>query len=219
MRNFVIYILLSVIVVGGCASSTGESYRRAGFNFNQVRKVAIVEVTGAVRGETAKNQVANLFEIELLKKGYAPVERARVQNLLEEQKFQASNITTAEGAAKAGRILNVPAVILINIPEADEDINMTAKMVHVEDGSILWSGTGSGSTGKTLSTILGATIGAIGGALAGGGDTGDRAIGAFAGGFLGGVAGHALSPKEAEQVKKVIKKVCVNLPEAYQVRQ
>lgn len=210
-----IYILLAAIAVSGCgcASSKGESFRRAGFDFGQVRKVAIVEVTGAVRGEKVKNQVADFFAMELLKKGYAPVERSKVQNLLEEQKFQASDVTTTEGAAKAGSILNVPAVILVNIPEADEDINMTAKMVNVEDGSILWIGSGSGSTGRTLSTIVGAAAGAAAGAALGGEDTSDRVAGGVIGGVLGGVAGHALSPKEAEQVHKVIKKVTENLPE------
>jgi len=216
MRTFVIYILLVVIAVSGCASSKGESYVRTGFDFSRVRQVAIVEVTGAIRGEVVKNQVASFFEMELLKKGYAPIERASVQNLLEEQKFQASDITTTQDAAKAGEILNVPAVILVNITEADEDISMNGKMVDVQTGEILWSGYGSGSTGKTLATIVGVAAGAAAGAAVGG-DSDEQLAGAIIGGILGGVAGHALSPKEAEQVKKVITKVCENLPIIYQM--
>jgi hypothetical protein len=132
--------------------------------------------------------------------------------LLKEQKFQTSGITSDEDATKAGKILNVPAVMLVNIPKFKEEINMTAKIIDVEDGSVLWIGSGSGSTGKTLSTIVGAAAGAAAGAVVGGRDTRDRVAGGVIGGVLGGVAGNALSPQQAEQVQKIIKKVCENLP-------
>jgi hypothetical protein len=204
--------LLTALALGGCASGKGESYARAGYDFSQIEKVAVIDVTGAIRGDAAKNQIADFFAMELLKRGYTPVERAQVQSILKEQDFQASDITSVEDAAEAGRILNVPTALIVNIPEYDEDFSMTAKLVGVEDGSILWLGSGSGSTGKTLSTILGAAAGAAAGAAIAGDDTSDKVIGGVAGGVLGGVAGHALSPKEAEQAQKIIKKVCDSLP-------
>jgi hypothetical protein len=205
-------MLLSALVVGGCATGKGESYVRAGYDFGQLSKVAIVEVSGAVAGDAAKNQIGDFLAMELVKRGYTVVERAKVQSLLKEQEFQASNITSDEGAAKAGKVLNVPAVVLISIPTYKEEMNLTAKMVDVEDGSILWLGSGFGSTGKTFSTILGAAAGAAVGATVAGGDTSDRVIGGVIGGVLGGVAGQALSPQQAEQVQKLIKKVCKDMP-------
>ncbi len=198
----------SLLLLAGCASEKAESYTRAGFNFAQVDKVAVVEVSGQVRGNAVKNQIADFFAMELLKKGYSPIERKQVQAILEEQDFQASDITTNEGAARAGRILNVPVVMLVNIPTYKEEMNMTAKLINVEDGSILWLGSGSGSTGKTFGTILGAAAGAVAGSQVGNG----RTEGAVIGGVLGGVAGRALSPQQAEQVQKLIKKVTENLP-------
>jgi hypothetical protein len=200
------------LVVSGCASGKGESYARAGYDFSQIEKVAVIDVTGAIQGDAAKNQIADFFAMELLKRGYTPVERAQVQSILKEQDFQASDITSVENAAEAGRILNVPTALIVNIPEYDEDFSMTAKLVDVEDGGILWLGSGSGSTGKTLSTILGAAAGAAAGAAIAGDDSSDKVVGGIAGGVLGGVAGHALSPKEAEQAKKIINKVCDSLP-------
>ena len=135
--------------------------------------------------------------------------------LLEEQEFQASDITSSEGASKAGQILNVPAVVLINIPTYKQDMNMTAKMISVEDGGILWIGSGHGSTGKTLSTIVGAAAGAAVGVAVAGGDSSDKVAGGVIGGVLGGVAGHALSPQQAVQVQKIIKKVCASLPSKF----
>jgi len=212
MRIVCICTLLAALIVGGCATGKGESYIRADYDFSKVTKVAIVEVSGAVRGDAVKNQISDFFAMELLKKGYTPVERAQVQTLLKEQKFQESDVTSDQDAAKAGKILNVPAVMLVNIPTYKEEMNMTTKIIDVQDGSVLWIGSGSGSTGRTLSTIAGAAGGAAVGAVLGGGDTRDRVAGGVIGGVLGGVAGHALSPQQAEQVQKIIKKVCESLP-------
>lgn len=212
MRTLCICTLLAALIVGGCATGKGESYIRADYDFSKVTKVAVVEVSGAVRGDAVKNQIGDFFAMELLKKGYTPVERAQVQTLLKEQKFQESDVTSDQDAAKAGKILNVPAVMLVNIPTYKEEMNMTAKIIDVQDGSVLWIGSGFGSTGKTLSTIAGAAGGAAVGAVLGGGDTRDRVAGGVIGGVLGGVAGHALSPQQAEQVQKIIKKVCESLP-------
>ena len=212
MKTVCTCILLAALFVGGCATGKGESYTRAGYDFGQLNKVAIVEVSGAVAGDAAKNQIGDFFAMELLKRGYTVVERAKVQALLKEQEFQASDITTDEGAAKAGQVLNVPAVVVISIPTYKEEMNMTAKMIDVEDGSILWLGSGFGSTGKTFSTILGAAAGSAAGAVVAGGDSSDRVVGGVIGGVLGGVAGQALSPQQAEQVQKLTKKVCENMP-------
>jgi len=138
-----------------------------------------------------------------------------MQSLLKEQEFQASDLTTNDGAARAGQILNVPVVLVVNIPNFDEEMSMTAKMIDVEDASIIWAGSGTGRTGRTLGTIFGAVAGAVGGAVIAGGDSSDRAAGAIAGGVLGGVAGQALSPQKAEQAQKVIKSMCKSLPYRY----
>ena len=208
MRTVCLCILLAASLVGGCA--TGESYVKAGFDFSKLDKVAIIEVSGAVRGDGAKNQIGDFFAMELLRKGYTPVERAQVQALLAEQEFQATDVTSTEGAARAGRILNVPTVLVVNIPNFGEEISMTAKMINVEDGSILWMGSGLGRTGRTLSTIAGAAAGAAAGVAASGDD--NKTLGGIAGGVLGGIAGRALSPQKAKQAQKIIKKMCESLP-------
>jgi hypothetical protein len=199
-------------MVAGCASSAGESYALAGYDFTSLQKVAIVEVTGRVYGDAVKDQVGSMFTMELMKRGYTVIERAQVQSILKEQEFQASDVTTDQEVARAGRVLNVPAVMVIGIPKYKEKMEMTAKMIEVETGTILWIGNGSGSTGKTLSTIVGAAAGAAIGAVAAGGDSSDRVIGGVAGGVLGGVAGNALSPDQFEQVRKVVADTCEDMP-------
>ena len=205
-------VVVAVMLIGGCSS--GESYVKAGYDFTKLDKVAIVDVQGDISGEPAKNQIADFFGMELLKKGFEPVERAHVQTLLKEQKFQTSGLTSQDGAAKAGRILNVPAVLVVNIPNFGDQMSMTAKMIDVETAGILWMGSGSGKTQKTLSSIFGAAAGAGAGAAAGAavGGKDSTVIGGVAGGVLGGVAGHELSAQKAEKAQQVIKKICKGLP-------
>jgi hypothetical protein len=203
---------MAALLVAGCASSEGESYATAGYDFSSLDKVAIVEVTGKVYGDAAKNEIGNMFTMELIKRGYAVIERAEVQSVLKEQEFQASDITTNAGAAQAGKVHNVPAVLVINVPEYKEKMEITAKLIDVEDATILWIGTGSGNTGKGLATFVGAAAGAAAGAIIAGGDSGDRVLGGVAGGIVGGVAGNALSPDQKKQFKKVVTKVCESLP-------
>jgi len=197
-----------LLAATGCTSS--EGYYRQDYDYNTVEKIAVIDVIGPVGGEAARNQIGDFFAMELLKKGYSPIERAQVHVLLKEQEFQASAITETEDAARAGRILNVPVVLIVNIPEFGEDIHMTAKMVDVEDGSILWMSSGKGKGGKFLGTLFGATAGAIAGYAVTGDD--DRILGTVAGGVLGGAAGNLLAPDEAEKVLEITRKICDTMP-------
>jgi len=206
MKIVVNVLIIAVLFIGGCSSGRAESHSRAGYNFSMIDKVAIVAVEGAVKSEPAKNQIADLFAMEFLKKGYAPVERAHVRVLLEEQEFQASELTTEAGAAEAGKILNVPAVLIISIPHFGEEIAMTAKLVDIQDGSILWIGNGSGKTGRFLG------FGSLWGAGAAVSSEENELFGGVVGGVLGGVAGYALSPQETQQAHRIIKRMCRTLP-------
>ena len=203
MRIVMYMLVIAVLLIGGCYSGRGESFSRVGYDFSMLDKVAIVAVEGAVKSEPAKNQIAELFAMEFLKKGFAPVERTQVKALLEEQQLQASDLITEAGAAEVGKILNVPAVLIINIPHFGDEISITAKMVDIEDGTILWLGSGSSKTGRLLSTL---SFGALGGGAAGSEE--DELFG----GVLGGAAGYVLSPQETEQARRIIRRMCRTLP-------
>ena len=213
MRTVLAGVLLSMLAAAGCATSKAESQAVAGYDFGKIDKIAIVEVTGRQFGEAAKNQISNLFTMKLMEKGYMFIDRKDTKTLLKEQQFQASDLAAKEGAAKAGRILNVPAVMTIEIPRySGGKMDMTAKLIDVESAAILWIGNGTGNTNKGLSTLVGAAAGAALGAAVGGHSTGDRVIGGVIGGVAGGVAGNVLAPEEEDLVKKVIVKVVEKLP-------
>ncbi|MFQ6036530.1 MAG: hypothetical protein ACE5NM_11895 [Sedimentisphaerales bacterium] len=203
-----ISVIATLLIIGGCTSPVAESSYRVGYDFSQVDKIAIIAVEGAVKNESAKNQIAQFFAMELLKKGYAPIGRARVKALLAEHELSIDP-NTAEGATQAGQILKVPVVLLVSIPYFGEQISMTAVMLDAQDGSYLWIGSDSGRTGGSgaLSTILGTEAEA---------GPPSRAESEPA---LGGIiaeqltpAGQALTPSEANNVQTVIRRLCRSLP-------
>jgi hypothetical protein len=206
-----IALFCTLIILSGCSNS--ESYYRPDYNFAAVDKIAVINVVGPVGGEAARNQISDFFNMELIQRGYDTIERSQIHELLKEQKFQASSVTSDEGAAQAGRILNVPVVMLINVPKFDNDIQLSAKMIDVETGSILWMGNASGSANKMLGTIIGAAAGAAVGVASTGHD--DRVVGGIAGGAIGGLAGNMLTPDQATKMRELTKKVCQNMPARY----
>lgn len=203
-------ILLSAVILITSGCSTSESFTRPGYNFAPVEKVAVIKVSGNIRGEAVKTQINDYFVMELMKKGYVPIERDAIDNLLKEQDFQNSNLTSTQNAAQVGQILNVPAVFMINVPSFNEKVTITAKLVDVSDGSILWMGSGNANTGKTLMTIAGV----VGGAIVGSQFSHDhKSAAAIGGGVLGGLAGNVLTPQEDEMIKELIGKICSTIPD------
>ena len=99
MRVVCLLTLMSASLVAGCASSKGESYALAGYDFTSLNRVAIVEVTGRVYGDVVKNQISDFFIPELMKRGYGVIERRGIPALLKEQEFQASDLTSNTDAA------------------------------------------------------------------------------------------------------------------------
>lgn len=205
MRMLCIFLgCLAIGSLSGCSSS--ESYSRQGYDFYQIDKVAVVDVVGLVGSEAAKNQIADFFAMELLKKGYSPIGRSQVQVLLKEQEFQTSDITSGKDIAKAGQILNVPVIMIVNVPKFDTDITLTVKMLDVKDGSILWMGSAEGSAGETLGTVFGAVTDAIVSVIATGQDD------PVADDVTEEVAENLLSPDQEKLIRELVRNVCNSLP-------
>lgn len=204
MKIVVPILIMTLLFVGGCGSGRAESHSMGGYNFSMLDSVAVVAVEGASVSQAGKNQIAEYFEMELLKKGYAPKESTSVFAALEDQQIKASDLNTTEGVAGVGEIVNVPAIIIVNIPHFGEEIFITAKMVDVSNGNVLWIGSGTTKTGGFLPNIWGS-----GGSKA----EENELFGGMPGGMMGGgVTASALSPQEADRVQRLVRGICKNLP-------
>ncbi len=214
MKTISMYALVTTVLLGiiiGCSSGGGESSFRVGYDFDALDKVAIVAVEGSVKSDQARDQIADIFALELLRKGYAPVGRAQVKALLKERELESADLTTVEAATETGLILDVPVVLVVDIPHFGKETSMTAKMINVEDGSILWMGRGSAETKGILAAIFGwfkleeVDAGAgIGGQ--------DELLSGVAGDILGGPVSGVLSPQEVKKTQEIIETMCKSLP-------
>ncbi len=213
MKKFPLATFAALIALSfsqwGCGT-TGQSVVSPSFQARQPERIAILQVAGDIRGTAAKNQVEDIFAMELMKKGYGIVERSRVQRMLEEQGLQVSEVTAEAAAAKAGEVLNVAAVAMIDVNVEGEHLSMTGRLVDTETGEALWIGSGRGGSGRTLATVGGAAAGAAVGTQVGGGRGTTAAI--IAGGILGGAAGDTLAPRTLQVVERAIQKMVEGLP-------
>ena len=202
--KIVIHILaIALLLIGGCRSKQESSFR-VGYDFSAVNKVAIVSVEGVVPSEVAKDEIAEFFAIELLEQGYAPMGRAQVRASLAEQetKDEITDLTTPEGAVAAGLVLDVPAVLTVRIPHFGKEISITATMIDVDDGSILWLANGTGKGGGGFSSIFGSKSG---------GSEEEGLLGPVMGDVMG-ESNEPLTPEDAERAQSIVKKMCRSLP-------
>ncbi len=77
-RNQVFVAVALAVAALATVCTTGESYAAHGYNFAALDKIAVVEVQLPIGGEAARDQIADVFAMELLKKGYQAVERRQV---------------------------------------------------------------------------------------------------------------------------------------------
>ncbi len=209
-------VLMLGLFVAACASVSGSGEYNRSYDFSSIQRTAVVSVSGVDGSQAARDQVASMFNQALLRLGYSPIERSQIESVLDEQDFSRSEITSASGAAQAGRILNVDSVVIVNLPEFQDNMSMSAQMVDVADGTILWSASGSARTGAGMSRQAGQLLGAIGGGILGAevgnnGSTG-AIIGGVGGAVGGGIAGEALSKQRQEQAAVLINQLTQSLP-------
>jgi hypothetical protein len=99
-----------------------------------------------------KRLIEDEFVSELLRKGYNVASRSDVEAILKESRFQRSGLTDQD-AAQVGRILNVPAVLIVSVTHLDRDQRwsgnldvsstlaaMGVRLISVERGEVLWVG-------------------------------------------------------------------------------
>ncbi len=125
----------------------------------KITKLAVV-VVGDSRGRSMKAQsdqqrlVEDEFVQVLIDKGYSLVSRSDIQAVAKEQEFQRSGLTE-DNAAALGKLLNVPAVLVLRItgsmtenqrnPKTGASViigraSLGARLVSVETGGIWWTG-------------------------------------------------------------------------------
>ena len=159
-KNLSMVIILVTTCLSGC--TTGESYVKKDVNFSQYARIAIMPFELSPKG--ADVSAEQYFEQELLFKGYEIIERSQAESILKELLFQQTDLISKDNIAEMGRMLNVNALVIGNVQvnySTDKHnekyvraIDISAKLVSVEDASILWSGSGTTDSGSLLGSVL-----------------------------------------------------------------
>jgi hypothetical protein len=154
---------------GRPASRPPETSSDPAFHPDKLTKMAVIVVgesrggggglgrLGGVPRDTQSDQqrlVEDEFVQSLLQKGYSITARSDVEAVMKEQGFQRSGLTEGNAAA-IGKILNVPAVLVVRITESSTQSRMNprirgqvlearasmgARLVGVESAEIWWIG-------------------------------------------------------------------------------
>lgn len=153
MDKLIFILTILVLCVSGCLSEKGVY--QSNYDFSGIDKIAIVAVDGQISNPDAKVQIADLFIMELLSKGYAPIPLTQSRSKVEEIAKSGKQPLSSIGYTQMGQMLDVPAVLVINVPYFDNEISMNAQLIDTKDGSVLWMDQDFGNTksGKQSSSF------------------------------------------------------------------
>ena len=144
MGKYILILTVLMLCVSGCVKE--KNYYQANYDFSGIDKIAIVAVTGQLENPEAQVQVADLFVMELLHKGYAPIPLSRAQSRVDEVIKSERIAIPQNGYAQMGQLLQVPAVLVINVPYLDDEVSISAQIIDTKDGSVLWMAQDFGDT-------------------------------------------------------------------------
>lgn len=134
--------------------SEKETEKTSHFDPKGIDKLALIMV-GETRSRNASLDQQRLVEdklgILLGNKGYTLVSRSDLQSVMQEKEFQQSGLTE-ENVSNFGKLLNIPAVMVVRITECDTESQrrsggrsitiamaaLGARLVSVETGEVLW---------------------------------------------------------------------------------
>ncbi len=178
LLGFAVALLLS-----GCA--TPRSVTSANFSPEKFRRVAVMAVAEQPNiNPGLLRRMEDEFTMEIINKGYSVVSRSDVQRVVQELNFQQNSGLTNGGeraAARIGKILNVPGIVLVGV-------NNVGEREHYTPGSSSYTRNKKGevssySTGPSSMVISSAAVSArlvdvettdvlwVGQASSGGGDS------------------------------------------------
>jgi hypothetical protein len=150
MRKLIFILIITILYTGGCLSSGTGSYQ-ANYNFGKIDKIAIVAVEGQIQNKDAKTQLADVFIMELLNKGYAPIPLTQVEaRVREEAVSNKVSVPQQDAYTRIGQMLKVPAVLVIKVPYIDDEIFITAQLIDTQDGGVLWMNQASGEIAERV---------------------------------------------------------------------
>jgi TolB-like protein len=156
-------LVISFLFFLGCASS--KDFVRPGTNFNKYQRIAVLPLVDFPNHPQSGVQVADIISMRLLTTGATILDRSQTSQLLSEQKLGVSGLVDERTAPNIGSVLGVQALIAGSVNEwrsacnnvqfiagaapailCTSVVGITLKLIDVETGQIVWSGSARGSS-------------------------------------------------------------------------
>ena len=137
---------------------------REDYDFSSVKRVAVLDFVNYLEFENSGSAVADEFVRQLIIKGFDVIERNRLSDILREKQLAESNIVEPSRAKEIGKILGVDAIVTGTVTKYlpdhkdmvyfkdetgeekwdivlfDAEVSVSARMIDVDTGLIIWSG-------------------------------------------------------------------------------
>lgn len=155
-----------ILLISGCVPRVAV---KRDYDFTKVRRIGVLkfdssQVSYFNSSSDPGNGVADEFVLELLIRDFSVIERSRLQSIIKEQDLSTSGRLDPATIKKLGRILGVDALILGTIvrytPDSkrrfylqddggrlreeifvvNAELGISARMVDVETGMVVWAG-------------------------------------------------------------------------------
>jgi hypothetical protein len=128
------------------------SPKEPAYDFRKLKHVAVVSVECTGLSEEARSEISDYVFLEFFSRGYDAVELAKAEAALQRSELQSADLPTTEGAAHAGRMLNVDAAVVVKVTAGDRGgIEVTVRLVDVQRGAVAW--TGHWAAGPSASSV------------------------------------------------------------------
>ncbi len=162
-----IYIVVLCALVAGCATS--RMAVKEGYDFNKVKRIGVMDFIDFQDTDSSGEAVADEFVRQLMKKKFDVIERSQLDALLAEQSLRLTSEPDLNTLSKAGKELGIDLFITGTVTKyfpdrsyivvlgeetddytledelkthtliTDAEVGVSARMVDVESGFIVWS--------------------------------------------------------------------------------
>ncbi len=147
-RFYLSILLFSLIFIFSCFSYSPYT-TKANVTVNKsvcqsnIDKIAVIEFDtsgykGFDKGPNLGENLSDQYALELMKLGYNVIERTRIDEILNEMKYQSSDLFNSKKAIEVGNLLGVKALVFGTVTGKPNMWGLTVRLVFIKTGELAW---------------------------------------------------------------------------------
>lgn len=104
---------------------------------NETENIAVLNLEARNVSEQDAATISDLIRTAIVNVGFSVVDKANMDKIMEEHKFQRAGVTSPASAAKIGKILNVQKIVVGSFSKLMNSYYITVNLVDVETAQIV----------------------------------------------------------------------------------